>query len=166
MAINEAMLAEMQHEAVSTRKTLERIPEDKFSWKPHEKSMTLGRLAGHTAEINAWMNHTINKDVLDFSKEEYKSFEPKTTAELLKFYDDTYNEAVEILKTASDEQMMQMWTLRNGETIYMTMPKVAVLRGFIMSHLIHHRAQLGVYLRMLDIPVPSVYGPSADEGNM
>ena len=129
-------------------------------------SMTLGRLAGHTAEINAWMNHTINKDVLDFSKEEYKSFEPKTTAELLKFYDDTYNEAIEILKSASDEQMMKMWTLRNGETVYMTMPKVAVLRGFIMSHLIHHRAQLGVYLRMLDVPVPSSYGPSADEGQM
>lgn len=167
MALNESLLAELQHEHISTRKHLEKVPEDKFTWKPHDKSMTLGRLASHIAEINGWVDNTINNDVLDFAVADYKPFEPKTTTELLKFYDDNYNKAVEILKSnASDENLMGMWSLKNGETTYMTMPRIAVMRGFVLSHAIHHRAQLGVYLRMLDVPVPSAYGPSADEGSM
>ena len=167
MALNEAILAEMEQEAIATRKTLERVPEDKFSWKPHEKSMSLGQLASHVAEIAMWTGSTINKDELDFAKEEYKPFVPKTTAELVEFFDKNQAEALKVLKeNATDENLMGMWSLKNGETTYMTMPRIAVMRGFVLSHLIHHRAQLGVYLRLLDIPVPSVYGPSADEGNM
>ncbi len=167
MNLNEPIIAEMQHEAVSTRKMLERIPEDKFTWKPHEKSMSLGTLAAHVAEINAWVDNTINNDELDFATSGYKPFEAKTTAELVKFYDDNYTKAIDIMKNnATNENLMGMWSLKNGETTYMTMPRVAVIRGFVLSHMIHHRAQLGVYLRMLDVPVPSSYGPSADEGNM
>lgn len=167
MALNEAIIAEIEQEAIATRKTLERVPEDKFSWKPHEKSMTLGQLASHVAEIAMWTGETINKDVLDFAVSGYKPFVPNTTAELVKFFDDNHAEAMRVMKeNATDENLMGMWTLRNGETVYMTMPRIAVMRGFVLSHLIHHRAQLGVYLRLLDIPVPSVYGPSADEGNM
>lgn len=167
MALNEAILAEMEQEAIATRKTLERVPEDKFSWKPHEKSMSLGQLASHVAEIAMWTGETINKDVLDFATAGYKPFVPNTTAELVKFFDDNHAEAIRVMKeNATDENLMGMWTLRNGETVYMTMPRIAVLRGFVLSHLVHHRAQLGVYLRLLDIPVPSVYGPSADEGSM
>lgn len=167
MNLNEPIIAEMKHEGVATRKMLERVPADKFSWKPHEKSMSLGRLASHVAEIAAWTGPTINQDELDFAKEEYKPFEPKTTEELVKFYDDKQAEAIKILEEkATNENLMGMWSLKNGETTYMTMPRVAVMRGFVLSHLIHHRAQLGVYLRMLDVPLPSSYGPSADEGNM
>jgi len=167
MKLNEPIIAEMEHESAATRKALERVPADKFSWKPHEKSMTLGELASHVAEISTWTGATINKDELDFSKEEYKPYVPKTTAELVEFYDKNQAEALKTLKeNATDENLMGMWSLKKGETTYMTMPRVAVMRGFVLSHLIHHRAQLGVYLRLLDIPLPSTYGPSADEGNM
>ncbi|MBS1516427.1 MAG: DinB family protein [Bacteroidetes bacterium] len=167
MQLNEGLIAELQHEAVSTRKMLERVPADKFGWKPHEKSMTLGRLASHIAEIPGWTNETINQDVLDFAKMEYKPFEPNSAEELVKFFDDKLASALDTLKNnATDENLMGMWTMKNGETVYMTMPRIAVMRGFVLSHLIHHRAQLGVYLRLLDVPIPSSYGPSADEGQM
>lgn len=164
MNLNEPLIAEMEQESIATRKTLERVPEDKFGWKPHEKSMSLGALAAHVAEIATWTGASINKDELDFSKEEYKPFVPKTTAELVEFYDKNQAEAIKVLKeNATNENLMKMWSLKNGETTYLTMPKIAVMRGFVLSHLIHHRAQLGVYLRMLDVPLPSTYGPSADE---
>ena len=164
MQLNESLIAELQHEAVSTRKMLERVPADKFGWKPHEKSMTLGRLSSHVAEIPDWTNATINMDELDFSKEEYKPFEPKSADELVKFFDEKLSSALDTLKNnATNENLMGMWSLRNGETVYLTMPRIAVMRGFVLSHLIHHRAQLGVYLRLLDVPVPSSYGPTADE---
>lgn len=167
MPLNEPIIGEMKHEGVATRKMLERVPADKFSWKPHEKSMSLGQLAAHVAEIADWTGPTINQDELDFSKMEYKPFEPKTTEELVKFYDEKQAAALKTLETnATDENLMGMWTLRNGETVYMTMPRIGVMRGFVLSHLIHHRAQLGVYLRLLDVPLPSSYGPSADEGQM
>ena len=167
MQLNEGLIAELQHEAVSTRKMLERVPADKFGWKPHEKSMTLGRLASHIAEIPGWTNETINQDVLDFAKMEYEPFEPNSAEELVKFFDDKLASALDTLKNnATDENLMGMWTMKNGETVYMTMPRIAVMRGFVLSHLIHHRAQLGVYLRLLDVPIPSSYGPSADEGQM
>ncbi len=164
MNLNEPIIAEMNQEAIATRKMLERVPADKLAWKPHEKSMSLGELAAHVAEISQWTGSTINKDELDFAKEEYKPFKPETTAELVKFFDDNQAEALKTLKdNATNENLMSMWSLKNGETTYLTMPKIAVIRGFVLSHIIHHRAQLGVYLRMLDIPVPSTYGPSADE---
>lgn len=161
-----AFLAELENEAKVTRTVLERIPADKFNWKPHEKSMTFGRLASHVAEMFGWTKETLKSDVLDFATMDYTPFEPKTTEDLLAFFDKHIASAKAILAETSDETFLTNWTMRNGETEYFTMPKVAVQRSFVMNHIIHHRGQLSVYLRLNDIPVPSIYGPSADEGQM
>ena len=161
-----AFLAELENEAKVTRTCLERVPADKFDWKPHEKSMTFGRLASHVAEMFGWTKETLNKDVLDFATMDYKPFEPQSTEELLAFFDERIADSKATLASTSDEQFMTEWTMRNGDQVYFTMPKVAVMRSFVMNHIIHHRGQLSVYLRLNDIPVPSIYGPSADEGSM
>ncbi len=161
-----AFLAELDNEAKVTRNCLERVPADKFDWKPHEKSMTFGRLAVHCAEMFGWTKETLKQDVLDFSTAEFKPFEPTSNEELLAFFDEHIAVAKSILGETSDETFMTEWTMRNGEQVYFTMPKVAVMRSFVMNHIIHHRGQLSVYLRLNDIPVPSIYGPSADEGQM
>ncbi len=166
MSLNEAFIAELQQEAVTTRKCLERIPEDKFDWKPHEKSFTMSRLATHIAEMVSWTNDTLEKSELDFATVDYKPFEPKTTAELVEYFDKNLATATEALKNASDEALMENWKLRNGEEIYFEMPRVQVLRGMVFNHIINHRGQLSVYLRLNDISVPALYGPSADEGSM
>jgi uncharacterized damage-inducible protein DinB len=126
----------------------------------------MGRLAGHLAELGGWTNATIEADELDFSKIPYAPFIPTSTAELVAKLDEIVAKARPVLAAATDADMMKPWTLRMGDTVYFTMPKVAVLRSFVMNHMIHHRAQLGVYLRLNDVPVPGTYGPSADEGNM
>lgn len=161
-----AFIGELQHEAIATRKCLERVPEDKFDYKPHEKSFTFIRLAAHIAEMIDWITVTCNSTELDFASGDYKALEPKTTAELVEYFDKNMETAIETLKKTSDEEMMQNWSLKNGETVYFTMPKVQVIRSFSMNHIINHRGQLSVYLRLNDIPVPSLYGPSADEGRM
>lgn len=161
-----ALIAEIEHEAAVTRTCLERIPAEKFDWKPHEKSMAFGRLASHIAEMFGWTPSTMEHAELDFSKMDYKPLEPKTTAELVEFLDKNVAEAIEALKICADERFMENWTMRNAETVYFTMPKVAVMRSFVMNHIVHHRGQLSVYLRLNDIAVPSIYGPSADEGQM
>lgn len=161
-----AFLGELENEAKTTRAVLERVPADKFDWQPHEKSMKMGRLAVHVAEMFGWTKVTLKSDVLDFSTMDMTPFEPRTTDELLAFFDDQIANAKAILAETSDETFMTDWTMRNGETVYFTMPKVAVMRTFVMNHIIHHRGQLSVYLRLNDIPVPSIYGPSADEGQM
>lgn len=161
-----AFLAELDNEAKVTRTVLERVPPEKFNWKPHEKSMTMGRLAVHVAEMFGWTKETCTSDVLDFATMDFTPFEPKSTDELLAFFDDHIAKAKVILTDTSDETFFTDWTMRNGEQVYMTMPKVAVMRSFVMNHIVHHRGQLSVYLRLNDIPVPSIYGPSADEGQM
>ncbi|MFT3745972.1 MAG: DinB family protein [Pyrinomonadaceae bacterium] len=161
-----AFLAELDNEAKTTRACLERVPLDKADWAPHEKSMKMGRLAVHCAEMFGWTESTFKSDVLDFSTMDYKPFEPKTTEELLAFFDDHIEKAKAVIAETSDETMLTDWTMRNGEQVYFTMPKVAVMRTFVLNHIIHHRGQLSVYLRLNDIPVPSIYGPSADEGAM
>ncbi len=164
--IASALIAEMEQEAAVTKTCLERIPTDKFDWKPHEKSMTFGRLASHVAEMFAWTPSTMEHAELDFSKMDYKPFEPKTTEELVEFLDKNVAEAIAALRSSADDRFMESWTMRNGEQVYFTMPKIAVMRSFVMNHIIHHRGQLSVYLRLNDIAVPSIYGPSADEGTM
>ena len=161
-----AFIGELEHEAKVTREVLSRIPADKFDWKPHEKSMAFGRLASHVAEMFGWTPSTLTQPELDFSKFDYKPYEPASTEELLEFLDKNVAEAVETLRSTPNEQFMEEWTMRNAETVYFTMPKVAVMRSFVMNHIIHHRGQLSVYLRLNDIAVPSIYGPSADEGQM
>ena len=165
-SISNSLIAELENEAKTTRSVLERIPADKFDWKPHEKSMTFGRLASHVAEMHGWTKPTVEQPELDFAKMDYKPFEPKTTEELVKHFEKNYNEAIEALKGASDEIWFEPWSLRNGEQIYLTMPKVVIMRSLVLNHIVHHRGQLSVYLRLNDIPVPSMYGPSADEGQM
>lgn len=164
--ISAALIAEIEHEAAVTRTCLERIPAEKFDWKPHEKSMAFGRLASHIAEMFSWTSSTMEHAELDFSKMDYKPFEPKTTEELVEFLDKNVAEAITALKSSPDERFMENWTMRNAEQVYFTMPKIAVMRSFVMNHIVHHRGQLSVYLRLNDIAVPSIYGPSADEGQM
>ena len=165
-SINAAFLGELQNEVATTKTILERIPADKFDWTPHEKSMTFGRLAVHVAEMFGWITMTMKTDVLDFAENSWDAFEPKTNEELIEFFEKTVAEATEVLENCSDEAFMEDWTMRNGEKVYFTMPKIAVLRTFCLNHIYHHRGQLSVYLRLNDIPVPSIYGPSADEGEM
>jgi uncharacterized damage-inducible protein DinB len=166
MSISEALLPEFDQEMATTRKTLERVPEEKFDWKPHEKSTTLGGLATHLANLPSWVGHTIDKEELDMAPpgQPPLRIEPaRTRDEVLAAFDRNVAAARAALAGASDERLLGPWTLLQGGNRVLTLPRAAVLRSFVMSHSIHHRAQLGVYLRLNDIPVPSVYGPSADE---
>lgn len=167
MPISQALLPEFDHEMANTRKTLERVPDEKFSWQPHGKSMTMGRLSSHLADIPGWIEHTLAHESIDVNPPDGEHQQPNqcaTRAEVLKRFDENVAKGRKSIESASDEQWMKTWSLLNGGKTMFTLPKVAVLRGFVMNHSIHHRAQLGVYLRLNDVPVPSIYGPSADEG--
>ena len=166
MTLGQILMAELKHEAVSTRKMLERIPAGKLAWKPHEKSMSLEHLAGHIVNMFGWTNVTLKQDELDFAKSDYKPKSYREASELVADFDKNIEEAVETLSNISNEEMAENWTMRNGEQVYFTMPRTAVMRTFVMNHIIHHRGQLSVYLRLLDVPLPSVYGPTADEQTM
>lgn len=166
MSIAQSLLPEFDHEFATLRKTLERVPEGKGDYAPHTKSMPMGKLSGHLAELPGWVNATLEADELDFAKMDYKPFVPANTAELLNALDAAVAKARPVLAAASDADMMKPWTLKQGDKVFFTMPKVAVLRSFVMNHMIHHRAQLGVYLRLNDVPLPQTYGPTADEGQM
>ena len=128
--------------------------------------MEFGKLASHIAEMFSWTGATLQHPELDFSKMDYKPFEPQSSEELLEFFDKNVTEAIDVLKNTSDDVFLENWTLRNGETVYFTLPKIATMRSFVMNHIVHHRGQLSVYLRLNDIAVPQIYGPSADEGQM
>lgn len=163
MSLGQIFAAELKQEAISTRKMLERIPADKLAWKPHEKSYTLDQLAGHIVNMISWTGVTLKQDELDFGKMDFKPKAYTDASELVADFDQNVAEALEILNDISDETMATTWTLRNDEHIFFTMPKTVTMRSFVMNHVIHHRGQLSVYLRLLDIPLPSVYGPTADE---
>jgi uncharacterized damage-inducible protein DinB len=165
MAIADSLLPEFDHEKTVTRRLLERVPEDRLDWKPHQKSMSLGQLATHVATIPRWGDVTLSRTDFDLGSE--PSPAPLTTrTELLKAFDHHVGTARAALTGKGDGEMMAPWALKRGGTTIFSMPRTAVWRRFVMSHLIHHRAQLGVYLRMHDVPLPSVYGPSADEGSL
>jgi uncharacterized damage-inducible protein DinB len=169
MTLSEALLPEFDREMANTRKTLERVPEDKFGWKPHEKSMLMGDLASHLALLPGWVVNTINQDSLDLAPpgEESDPFAPASSRqELLEMFDKNVVSARDSLTGVSDEHLLKSWTLLVGGKQILSRPRIAVLRDFVMSHTIHHRAQLGVYLRLNDVPVPAIYGPSADEEGM
>lgn len=166
MSISKSMLPEFDYEMANCRKTLERVPDEKFSWKPHDKSFAMGALATHLANLPSWGSLTLNSDSFDLAPEgkPLKTPELNSTSEVLLKFDENAATTRAAIEAASDGDLFKTWTLQsNGKTI-MTLPKIAVLRSFVMNHMIHHRAQLGVYLRLNDIPVPSIYGPSADEG--
>lgn len=154
---------EIEHDAAITRKYIERLPEDKFDFTPHPKSMKLGLLAGHLSEIPGWTQMTIDVDTMDFDPAAYVPFAPKSRAEILAKLDESVAAALKALAGASDEHLMKPWKMTMAGKTIIDMPRAAVLRGMIVNHTVHHRAQLGVYLRLLDVPVPATYGPSADE---
>ena len=169
MAIKDALLPEWDQEMATTRRCLERVPEDKLAWKPHEKSMTLGRLASHLAEMPVWASATLDAPELDMAPPGQPPMEAadfKSRQQILDFFDKTSAAARASLEKATDENLMSNWTLKKGGKALMTLPKIVCLRSFVMNHSIHHRGQITVYLRLNDAPVPSVYGPSADEGQM
>ena len=169
MAIKEALLPEFDQEMATTRKVLERLPTDKLAWAPHERSMTMGRLGAHVGTLYDWMIKTITLDSFDVAPvdgEPWRLPEFGTTAAILERFDKLATEARAALADASDEHLMAPWSLLQGGQAFFTLPRVVVLRSFVFNHLIHHRGQLSVYLRLNDVPVPSIYGPSADEGQM
>lgn len=158
----EFFLEQLEQEAITTRKMLSRVPADKFDWKPHEKSMELIRLATHVAELPTWIPMTLDTDELDFSKSDYKPAQIKNKDELMNYFEECLTKGREALKNGNEKSLDKPWTLRNGEQIYSTSPKRDVIR-MSLSQIIHHRAQLGVFLRLLNIPIPGSYGPSADD---
>ena len=169
MTIGQSMLAEYDQEMKNTRSTLERVPDDKWGWKPHEKSGTVGWLASHIATLPGWLSMTIQTTELDYAPIDGPAYEPPKIAnrkELLAEFDKSSAESRTALANVSDKDLMEGWTLLAGGKKIFTMPRIACIRGMVLNHLIHHRAQLGVYFRLLNIPVPALYGPSADEGEM
>jgi len=166
MTIGQTMLGEFDYEMQNTRKVLERIPDDKWSWKPHEKSGALGWLAGHVATLPEWAAMTINTKELDYAPVNGPSYQPPkmdNRKELLAEFDKAVAATRAALASVSDSEFMRDWTLLAGGKTIFTMPRAAVVRGMVFNHIIHHRAQLTVYLRLLNVPVPGLYGPSADE---
>jgi len=169
MALRDALLPEFDHEMANTRKALERVSDSSLDHQPHQKSYTMRQLASHLANIPSWVDFTLRRDELDFGSPEMANFatpQAKDNAELLSLFDANVKAARKVIEETSDEEFGGMWTMREGEKVYFTMPKIAVMRGFIMNHSIHHRGQLTVYLRLNDLAVPSIYGPSADDPGM
>ncbi len=153
---------ELAMEMAGTRKLLALVPTDKFTWKPHAKSMAMGDLAIHIADIPSWISHALTSDVLDFAVTPYQPKACQNANDLLAYLTESEKAAIAALEAAKEEQLTEKWTMRNGEMIFMVMDKWETIRHSF-DQLIHHRAQLGVYLRLLDITLPGVYGPSADE---
>jgi uncharacterized damage-inducible protein DinB len=162
MKISESMLPEFDQEMANTRKTLERVPFDKLSWKPHPKSFSFGDLATHISTMAEWGKITVEMDSFDYAPP-YAPPKLTSSKELLESFDKGVAGARAALVAADDNKMLAPWSLMAGGKTMMTMPRVAVVRSFVMNHIIHHRAQLGVYLRLNDIAVPALYGPTADE---
>ncbi len=164
MSVKDAFIAELKFESSLTRKILERVPMEKKDWKPHEKSMSLGRLATHIAETFHWVTDIIHIDNFDFQKD--YSFKPESAAsseDLISRFGSILEGALGDLSKMEDADFEKIWTVKNGEQVMFQLPKKVAVRGWAFSHLIHHRGQLSVYLRLLDVPVPGMYGPSADE---
>lgn len=163
MSIAQSLLPEFDHEMANTRRTLERIPENKLAFVPDPKSMPLGRLAGHIAEMVGWGAMTMQTDSLNITPEDYKPLLATSQQQLLGEFDKNVAAARQALESGSDADYMKPWTLSFQGNVMFTMPRVGVLRSMMMNHIIHHRAQLTVYYRMTGVPVPALYGPSADE---
>jgi uncharacterized damage-inducible protein DinB len=161
MPIADSFLQEIDQEAKATRRLLERLPEDRLAWKPHPKSMSLGQLALHVATCNGMIAGWGVKDSYELTRE--STPEPKTRAEVLEAFDKSLADAKALLGQVDDQKMMASWSLVFGGKPILSMPRVALYRGIMCSHQYHHRGQLTVYLRLLDVPLPSIYGPSADE---
>ncbi len=162
MSMIQSLLKEMEKESQTTRKMLQRVPDEQWNWKPHEKSMTVQRLATHIAELPGWVTMVLTTDELDFANNDYQPANLRNNAELMDYFEQVLAAGKAQLAAAKDEDLQPNWTLRNGKNIYDVSPKGEVIR-MAYCQIVHHRAQLGVYLRLLNIPIPGSYGPSADE---
>lgn len=165
MSIAKSIVPELDHEMANTRKILDRVPEGRYDWKPHAKSMTLGRLASHLAELPGWGTYTMQVTELDIAPpgETRTGANLASKAEIMALFDKNLAEARQAIAAGADADFMVPWTLKKAGNSIFTLPRIAVLRSMVLNHNVHHRAQLGVYLRLLDVPVPSIYGPTADE---
>ena len=166
MLLKDALVPEFDHEMATTRRLLERVPEAEFAWKPHDKSMSLGQLAGHIANLPLWCSATLEHAMIDldtFFGDDPRPRQPESRTALLSEFDTKVKAARALLTTQSDAQLLTPWTLKKGGDEIFTMPRVSVIRSFVMNHLIHHRGQLTVYLRLKNVQLPPIYGPTADE---
>lgn len=166
MTATQYYLPEFDHEMATTRRVLERVPDDKLDWKPHPRSMSLGQLASHVAQLPDWASNIFTADEFDFrppGRPAFKMADCRSRQELVDLFDRSVATARETIKAAREDSLETPWTLRAGDFTVFTDPRWRVWRGFGMNHMVHHRAQLAVYLRLLDVPVPGIYGPSADE---
>jgi uncharacterized damage-inducible protein DinB len=163
MAIKDGLLAEFDHEVGTTRKLLERIPDEKLSWKPHAKSMSLGGLATHLSQLPHWGGTILNDAAFDLAGAPPHLQEKPSRAEILAAFDANTRQTRAWLDR-TDAELVAPWSLKRGGQEVFTMPRVAAFRSFVLYHMVHHRGQLSVYLRLNDVPVPAIYGPSADEG--
>lgn len=163
MSIHTALIGELKYEASNTRKILAGIPEEQFNWKPHEKSMSLGRLACHITELPQWIGHIMTAIEFDFASDVFNRINVSSREELMEIFDITIRRAVEFLEKATDEELNTSWTLRRAGLMRFELPRKVSIRQLVLNHIVHHRGQLSVYLRLLNVPVPGMYGPSADE---
>jgi uncharacterized damage-inducible protein DinB len=163
MNLIESLSAELDHEAQTTRKHLERLPDEKFNWQPHKKSFTAGGLASHITECMSWAEPIFNEDNFDFDPATYKPYKATSKEELLSAFDENVAKAKRALAASNAAALEQSWALKIMGRVQFEKPKASVFRDFILSHIIHHRGQFSVYLRLLEVPVPGSYGPSADE---
>jgi uncharacterized damage-inducible protein DinB len=169
MSIGQSILPEFDHEMANTRKVLERIPADKLNWKAHEKSNTIGWVGAHLANIPSWTELTLTKDSLDIAPvggDPYRTPKAESVKAILEQFDASVAKGRAALLAAKDEDFFKPWSLLSGGKTVFTMPRIAVLRSFVLNHSIHHRAHLCVYLRLNNVPVPGLYGPSADDAGM
>ena len=166
MAIKDSLLPEYDHEMATTRRLLDRVPEADFLWRPHDKSMTLGQLSGHLANIPFWCSATLQATSLDLAAlgNDARPKSPISRAALLEEFDEKVSAARALLANTTDPEMLTPWTLKQGSHEIFTLPRISAIRSFVMNHIIHHRGQLSVYLRLRNVPVPPIYGPTADEG--
>ena len=162
MSIKDGILAELNHETNNTRRVLNNLTQEHWDYKPHEKSMTLGQLAAHVVELHTWVSTALDGDSFDF----HSQYQPlaQTDLESLKNTLDEYlQKNIEYVNSVNEEEWFKEWTLKAGDHVISQLPKLAALRYILNNHLIHHRGQLTVYMRILDLPLPGIYGPSADE---
>ena len=165
MALADALLPEFDREISITRRLLERVPDDRLSWKPHPKSMSLGGLATHLSNLPWWGEMTLTQSEFDTAANGRQA-DATSRSQILETFDRNASATRAALSGKSDAEFMAPWALKNGSQTIFSMPKAVVWRSFVLSHLVHHRGQMSVYLRLLDLPVPSIYGPSADEGGL
>jgi len=163
MALAQLFIPELKHEASNTRKVFERLTDEHFNWKPHEKSFSLGGLASHIAHLPLWISLTINTSEFDLVNGGFPRTSVKTFQEVRDLFEERFNAALTALSSADDEHLKEVWLLKNGDVKLFEMPRSVVIRSIAMNHSVHHRGELIVYMRLLNLKVPGLYGPSADE---